>query len=170
MQKILQNEGIEVLIPEYEENIGDCTKIITNHEETIINKSIKSCINLIADYYCINLKSNRKYYGRELGIKNNVPIIINSQIIYIPFKARKPLCKNDSASGYINIMSISKITEQNKKGIFITKRNKKIITYQTEITLRKEINYGKLAKLLYYQKNYNQTNIAENPELYKTNK
>lgn len=165
MQKILENEVIEILIPKYVENLGNCTEIITKSKEMIVNKSIKSCIKNLAEYYCINLSSIRKQYGKELGIKNKVPIIVNSNLIYVPFKAREPLCKNDYASGYINIMSISQIAEENKRGVFIITNNKKIKTLQSKDALRRAVNYGKLAKITYYQKNSYQK-VCEQKEPY----
>lgn len=153
MKNILKNERIEVLIPKYEENMGNCTKVITDNDEILVHKSIKSCINNLADDYNINLRSIRKNYGKELGIKNKVPIIINYYMIYVPFKARKPLCKNDTASGYININYIKDVIERNHHGIFITEHDEEIITLQRKEVLNKEIILGKMSQVLYYNKN-----------------
>lgn len=153
MKKLLKDERIEVLIPKYEENMGNCTKVITDNDEILVNKSIRSCLNTIADNYNINLKSNRKNYGKELGIKNKVPIIINYHMIYVPFKARKPICKNDTASGYININFVKDIIEKNHVGIFVTSKDQEIKTLQKKELLKREINLGILSQIIYYNKN-----------------
>jgi hypothetical protein len=148
MNKKIKYDEVVALIPKYKEDIGNCTEIIREKEENyIIEKPVNTCLKNIADHYCVNLKANRKVYGKVLGIKNKVPIALSDKHVFIFFKARKPIIKNDGANGYIDIKHIKEIYQEHEKVYIELLDGRKIEADQDLETLRKNHTYGKIVKM-----------------------
>jgi len=141
-------DEVVALIPKYQEDIGNCTEVVREKEENYISKKpVKTCLKNIADHYCVNLKANRKVYGELLGIKNKVPIALSDKHVFIFFKARKPIFKNDGANGYVDINYIGEIYEEKGKVYIELLDGRKIQTNQDISTSRKNLTYGKIVKM-----------------------
>jgi len=141
-------DKVVALIPKYKEDIGNCTEIISEKEESYIaKKPVNTCLKNIADHYCVNLKANRKVYGKVLGIKNKVPIALSDKHVFIFFKARKPIIKNDGANGYVDINYIKEIYEEKGKVYIELIDGRKIESEEDFSTLRKNFTYGKIVKM-----------------------
>jgi hypothetical protein len=111
----IKYDNVLAVRPEYIKDKGDCTEIIYESGETYITeRTISSFMNTMAYYYNTDLRANRYNYGEKLGIKNNVPIVFSDKHILVPYKARKPWNKKDSAYGYINLFSYSNLYEGQK--------------------------------------------------------
>ncbi len=65
----------------------------------------------------MDLQAARKYYGDLLSMKNLIPIPFTEEDVFIPTKVRKPLYRNDGATGFINIRYIEKVVEYNEQVI-----------------------------------------------------
>lgn len=148
IQDIIE-EKILAILPIYTKNYGNNTKIITLNKEYIINKSVKTILKHIAGYYLIDLKYLRNYCRDILGTINVIPIIYNSENIFIPFKARKPMFKNDGALGYFNINYLSEICKENNDVFIYLNSDIKIKCYQSYKTIIKHVNDGKLIGNVY---------------------
>ncbi|MDW7668655.1 MAG: competence protein ComK [Bacillota bacterium] len=141
-------DEVIAFIPKYKEDIGNCTEIIREKEENYITqKPVNTCLKNIADHYCVNLKANRKVYGKVLGIKNKVPIALSDKHVFIFFKARKPIFKNDGANGYIDINYIKEIYQDKEKVFIELTDGRKIKAEQDLSTMRKNYTYGKIVKM-----------------------
>ncbi|MFZ7131029.1 MAG: competence protein ComK [Eubacteriales bacterium] len=141
-------DKVVALIPKYKEDIGNCTEIIREKEESYITeKTVNTCLKNIADHYCVNLKANRKVYGKVLGIKNKVPIALSDKHVFIFFKARKPIIKNDGANGYVDINYIKEIYQDHQKVYIELVDGRKIRAEQDLESLRKNHTYGKIVKM-----------------------
>ena len=148
MNKNEKYNEVVALIPKYKEDIGNCTEVVKEKEESYITKKpVNTCLKNIADHYCVNLKANRKVYGELLGIKNKVPIALSDKHVFIFFKARKPIFKNDGANGYIDINYIKEIYEEEDKVYIELLDGRKIQTDQDIATIKKNITYGKIVKM-----------------------
>jgi hypothetical protein len=148
MSKNINYDEVVALIPKYKEDLGNCTEIIREKEENyILEKPVNTCLKNIADHYCVNLKANRKVYGKVLGIKNKVPIALSDKHVFMFFKARKPIIKNDGANGYIDINYIKEIYEEKEKVYIELIDGRKIETDQEIDSLRKNYSYGKIVKM-----------------------
>ncbi len=148
MKENKRYDEVIALIPKYKEDIGNCTEIIREKEESYITKKpVNTCLKNIADHYCVNLKANRKVYGEILGIKNKVPIALSDKHVFIFFKARKPIFKNDGANGYVDINYIKEIYENDEKVCIVLIDGRKIQAEQDLVTMRKNYTYGKIVKM-----------------------
>ncbi|NMA87342.1 MAG: hypothetical protein GX968_08465, partial [Tissierellia bacterium] len=153
MEKIISEE-LMAFLPVYIESKGNCTSIHTmaggNYH---IEKSLKSFLNQLAEYYIVDLRAVRKYYGESLFIKNLVPIPLNQENIFIPLKVRKPICKNDGSIGYVNLKYIEK-TRENRGKTIIHLKNKTIINSLNTIdTVNNHIKNGNMVRNLYMERN-----------------
>ncbi|HZJ99798.1 MAG TPA: hypothetical protein VFC79_07315 [Tissierellaceae bacterium] len=113
MHDVFKGEILAIL-PKYISDRGNCTIVVKEEGKTIIlNKSIKTTINLLGKYYMIDLAEVKKRY-REIVLSTNlIPIPLSKRDIFVPLKTRYPIFKNDGAFGYINLRFIEKIKTEN---------------------------------------------------------
>src|SRR6056297_2415650 len=148
MSTKINYDEIIALIPKYEENIGNCTELLKEDSRSYItDKPVNTCLKNMADHYCINLKANRKVYGKMLGIRNKVPIALSDKHVFIFFKARSPIFKNDGANGYVDINYIKEIYEYKEQVYIELIDGRKIKAEQDMATMRKNYTYGKIVKM-----------------------
>ncbi len=76
-----------------------------------------------------------------------MPIALSDKHVFIFFKARKPIFKNDGANGYIDINYIKEIYEEEDKVYIELLDGRKIQTDQDIATIKKNITYGKIVKM-----------------------
>lgn len=111
MEKIL-DDIIVAFVPHYVKDKGNCTLVYTiGSGPIVIEKNIKTFIKNLCKHYMIDLAETRKRYKKMILYPNMLPIPLSKNDIYIPFKTRIPLAKNDGALGYINMNYIKKISE-----------------------------------------------------------
>jgi len=154
LKNLLKCSKIDALLPIYENNIGNCTEIITTEATLIKTITVETCIKNLADFYNISLYHNRLNYGLELGITNKVPIVINEEIIYIYINVREPLFSHDAAYGYIDVNVIDSVFEKEKNAAISMKSGRVIQTRQSLVSLKKMLIYARIAKEIYKEKNY----------------
>lgn|GEM_PF-402032 len=110
-------KGISAIIPDYQPNIGNITRIFDKDGlEYVEKKRVKAILNRLAAIYFVDLAALRKRYSAIIHQRNIIPIPICEHMILIPFKMRKPIIENDGSLGYINHSSIKSIrkTKDNK--------------------------------------------------------
>lgn len=111
MERLFQGE-LMALSPEYVDNKGNCTMVyLKNTEPFIVERTIKSIIRTIAKHYMLDLKEIKNRYRPLISSHNLVPIPLSKEDIFIPFKTRVPICKNDGALSYINMRYIKSIKD-----------------------------------------------------------
>ena len=153
MEKIIYEELIAFL-PVYVQLKGNCTSIYTiGGGNYYVEKSLRTFLKQLTEYYLVDLKAVRKYYGELLAIRNLVPIPLNHDNVFIPLKVRKPICKNDGSIGYINIKYIERVTESSGKTIVYLKDKTTIESLNSLNTVNKHIKNGHIVKRLYNEKN-----------------
>ncbi len=150
----LVSKEIIAIIPLYIDIEGNSTKVITNRQdEEYIYKSIKTFITLLAKYFMIDLNSSRQYYGRIIGSTNIVPLPFDKDNIFVPFKVRKSISKNDGSFGYFNIGFIKDIVEKNSKVFISLEKGYCIEVLQGAETARKNLRNAYIVKQAYYKRN-----------------
>jgi len=153
LEKIIYEELIAFL-PVYVQLKGNCTSIYTiGGGNYYVEKSLRTFLKQLTEYYLVDLKAVRKYYGELLAIRNLVPIPLNHENVFIPLKVRKPICKNDGSIGYINIKYIERVTESSGKTIVYLKDKTTIESLNSLNTVNKHIKNGHIVKRLYNEKN-----------------
>lgn len=106
----LFNEELMAIVPQYIEERGNCTVLYTKGSQpVVINKSIKTVIRLIGKHYMIDLNESRKRYSSLMSSSILVPIALSKKDVFVPFKTRVPMYKNDGAFAYINMNYIQKV-------------------------------------------------------------
>lgn len=152
MKNYVKFNDIEVMLPVYLKDYGNCTEIITSEASIVRNATIETCIKNLADYYNLSLYHNRLNYGEELGITNKVPIVINEDLVYIYINVREPLFKHDAAYGFINLNAIEQVFLKEGKAAILIKSGRIIQTRQSVKSVKKNMLNGRLAKDIYREK------------------
>ena len=152
LEKIIYEE-LMAFIPVYLALKGNCTLLFTNNGGIYeIEKTTRTILRQLCNYYLIDLKATKKYYGNLLGIKNLVPIPFNKENVFIPIKIRRPICKNDGSIGYVNIRYIKKTTESNGNTLVHFLNQKTIESLSSLETVDKHISNGYIAQKLYEER------------------
>jgi thermostable 8-oxoguanine DNA glycosylase len=146
MENIL-NKKIMAFVPEYVENRGNCTTIYTKENEPIIlDRHIKTFIKNICKYYMIDLTATRKRYSKLVISPNMMPIPLSKHDIFIPFKTRVPLAKNDGSLGYVNMRYIKNLSDGDGITTLHLEDNLKIKCLCNISTARKQMKSGYIVK------------------------
>lgn len=149
MEKIL-NKELMAIIPQYVDSRGNCTILYTLEKDPwIIEKSIRTVVKLIAKYYMIDLRETKQRYGPIVSTPNLVPIPLSKKDVFVPFKVRTPMYKNDGAFGYINIKHIDKISKTGKTSIVYLKDGMKIKCLCSLATVEKHMKNGNIVSRCY---------------------
>lgn len=152
MKETLKFNEIEALLPIYVKDKGNCTEIIMKDDSFIRNATIETCVKNLADYYNISLYHNRINYGKELGITNKVPLVINENLVYVYVNVRKPMFKHDAAYGYVDINSVKEVILKDGYAAILMNSGNVIQTRQSIVSLKRGILNGRLAKDIYKEK------------------
>lgn len=154
LRSLLKYNKIDAMLPVYVNGVGNCTEIVTAEASQIKSLTIETCIKNLADYYNISLYHNRINYGRELGIVNKVPIVINENFIYIYINVRKPLFNHDAAYGYVAFGSIDDVYEHEGYALIRLQSGRMIQTRQSVSSIKKMMLYARLSKDIYKERNF----------------
>lgn len=141
-------KDISAVIPYYDKNGGNFTKIITKQGEEITDtRRVKTVLGELVKFYALDLTMIRRKYGSFICQRNIVPIPINSEVTLVPFKLRKPLYIKDGSLGYIVLEDIKEtLEEQGSNGTIILKNGTKVKTMESKKSCNKHINNGKIIK------------------------
>lgn len=101
-------ENIIAVYPIYENGTGDIVKVIWEDKTECRYVKMRSFMESFLKYHYIDYASFRKRFGDIVGVKNLIPILADDDI-YIPFKARKTVSKNDSSFGYYSLKNLKDI-------------------------------------------------------------
>ncbi|SHI69187.1 hypothetical protein SAMN02745751_00810 [Dethiosulfatibacter aminovorans DSM 17477] len=146
-RKEINYDDVVALVPKYEKDIGDCTEVHTKDGNHFLEmKNVKACVDRMADYYCTNLKANRRVYGTMLNIKNKVPYIFSDKHVMVHFKARNPRCKRDGANGCFDVYYFNGFVREDGCEYVALKNGDRLKLEQTVESCKKYVNYGNLLK------------------------
>lgn len=154
MENIIRND-IMAIVPEYIHNKGNCTRIYTRAGIFEVEKTIKTVIRNISNYYHLDLKQSNITCKKIFYTKKNLPIPFTPNDIFIMVKTRKPLFKDDGAYGYVRINTIKNIVfekdkDLNPRIIFDNKESLEVLC--TLRTLYKNLKNGEIIEMLLNQK------------------
>jgi hypothetical protein len=145
MKKNIEYNKVGAAVPEYTKGLGDCTVIyFIDGKRHLKKQNINRFMEDMADYYCVNLKANRRVYGKELNIKNKVPYIFSDKHVMVPYKSRKPINKRDGASGYFDVNHFQGFVQEGDGEYILLKNGVKLKMEQKSETCGKYVNYAKL--------------------------
>lgn len=99
---------IDGFLPFYTEDGHDQTCILLkNGDKEYSPYAIKHFIPHLLFDTGLDVRSTRLWATKITGLKQNLPLVIDDQNIFIPIKFRKPLKSTTTAFGYINYTSIA---------------------------------------------------------------
>jgi hypothetical protein len=137
----IKYDNVLAVRPEYIQDKGDCTEIIYESGETYITeRTINSFMNIMAHYFNTDLRANRYNYGKKLGIKNNVPIVLSDKYIFVPYKVRKPMSKRDCAYGFINLFNYADLYEGQEDNFIVTTEGIKLKLCERIVSFSRRVN------------------------------
>ena len=149
MKNIFKGE-VMALIPTYVKDQGNSTILFKKGKKhLIINKTIKTCLYLLCKYYMVDLDEVRKRYRPIIISTNLVPISLSRKDIFIPFKTRVPICKNDGAFSYINLRYIDKLKDREDGPIVYLQDKTKIHCLSKITTVENHIKNGRIISRCY---------------------
>lgn len=148
-------QGVAALIPIYQPNIGNGTKVVTEAGEDYVDgRTMRSVVKLLCKYYTIHVEYCREKYGRIINQRISVPLPIHEGLLLIPFKMRKPISSKDGACGYINLYAIQDLGEAEEGAMVILKNGLEVHCLHRLKTVQQHINNAKLiAKDTFHYKN-----------------
>ena len=149
MEEIFQEE-VMAIVPKYVESKGNCTTVHRKGlDPLVLDKTIKTVIKLVGKYYMIDLNSMKKRYSSLLSSRNLIPIPLSRNDIFIPFKTRIPMYKNDGAFSYINMKYIKEIKQKQNTTIVILNNGLEIECLCSMDTVNKHLRNGKVMSRCY---------------------
>ncbi len=152
MKNKLEFNQIDAMLPVYVKDKGNCTEVITAEASYIKSTTVETCIKQLADYYNISLYHNRINYGRELGISNKVPVVVNENSVYIYVNVREPMFKHDAAYGYVDLNAVDQVEQESGLAVILMNSGKTIKTRQSIKSLKRSMLNGRLARDIYKEK------------------
>lgn len=142
-------DGIEAIIPNYDDR-GNCTELYTiDGKIHKIEKCYRTVLNQICEYYLVDLKAARKYFGEITFMKSLVPLSFDGEHVFVPIKVRKPIAKNDGAYGLVNTSYVEKVVEHNDEVIIKLYNNEDIKSLTSIKTTKDSIDRGNVVKREY---------------------
>lgn len=163
MEQIFKEE-IMAIIPKYVESKGNCTIVHRkNLDPLVMEKTIKTVIKLIGKYYMIDLNSMKQRYSSLLSSRNLIPIPLSRNDIFIPFKTRIPMYKNDGAFSYINMKYIKNVKNNNETTKVILNNDLEILCLCNIDTVNKHLRNGKIISKCYEERTMG---VHESEEVY----
>lgn len=87
---------------------GNACLVVTSNEELMyIPCRAQRMRQHLANYNTINSQLLRSLCQQEMGASLNIPLLLpKSEIIYGAFKVRKPMTRNDGATGYFRLQDV----------------------------------------------------------------
>lgn len=163
MKNIFKGE-VMALSPIYVKNQGNSTILLKKGKKPlVVNKTIKTCLHLLCKYYMVDLDEVRKRYKPIILSTNLVPITLSRKDIFIPFKTRVPLCKNDGAFSYINLRYIEKIKNRENCPFVCLEDQTKIQCLSKIATIENHIKNARIISRCYENIGME---VGESPENY----
>lgn len=158
LKDVLESKvNIAALITVYENNRGNCTKIVLeNNKKMLLNQSVKSTIRNIAKYYNIDTIELRKKQEELLNSTYNLPLPITNNMLFIPIKTRIPKVRKDPCSSYINFYQIHKLDK--KDPIIHMNNSDPIKSLNSMATLKKRYTKGRICSKLNNMEDKNKLN------------
>lgn len=164
MKNIFKGE-VMALMPTYVKDQGNSTILFKKGKKhLIINKTIKTCLHLLCKYYMVDLDEVRKRYRPIILSTNLVPITLSKRDIFIPFKTRIPICKNDGAFSYINLRYIEKLKDKENGPLVYLEDKTKIQCLSKITTVENHIKNARIISRCYENIGMG---VAENDEIYR---
>lgn len=149
MENIFKGE-VMALMPTYIKNQGNSTILLKkDFEPVIINKTAKTSLQLLCKYYMVDLNEVRKRYRPIISYTNLIPITLSRKDIFIPFKTRTPICKNDGAFSYINLRYIEKLIDKEGVPIVYLRDNTRIKCLSKFSTVENHIRNARIISKCY---------------------
>lgn len=107
--KELIEQDILVMIPSYEGESGNCTKVHLKEDVMVLKYTLRTFLRKLCSHHHFDLKASNVHYGRLISARSNLPIPINPDRIYIQLKVREPIGKDDGAMGFFKLNGIRRI-------------------------------------------------------------
>lgn len=163
MNNIFKGE-VMALSPTYIKNQGNSTILLKKDKKAlVINKTLQTCLHLLCKYYMVDLDEVRKRYRPIILSTNLVPITLSRCDIFIPFKTRVPICKNDGAFSYINLRYIDRLVNKEDGPLVYLKDKRKIKCISKISTAENHIKNARIISRCYEDIGMR---VAEDRELY----
>jgi hypothetical protein len=137
------NKGVCGLVPIYGRDGGNYTKLIfKNKPSIIVERRIHTILVRLSALFQKDIRLIRKQAREITGQRSMNPLYINSNIILVPFKMRKPIGKDDGAVGYFFSDSIDRVIDSDK-GVKLVLKDGQIFDIQdTYLTAKRHIGYA----------------------------
>ena len=153
------SDQISALIPFYDENGGNASKIYTKDGEVVSDKrTMRWVIKKIAKSYAVDLEALRQKYAKNLSVKQGVPLPFSPQLILVPLKLRSVMVDSDGAGGYVNLLSVQGVEDysdeknNNFKSLIYLEGEQTVPCIFSRKTVDSRLEMGKLTRerYLYY--------------------
>jgi len=105
-------EQVAALVPYYDENGGNATKVFTTSGEIFPDpRSVRWILKRMARVYAVDLEALRERYKNYLGIKQGVPLPLSANVVLVPQKLRRVIVESDGAGGFVNVCAVEGVDD-----------------------------------------------------------
>jgi len=106
--KLLLQEGIIALAPVNLKGLNStCIYTLQGHYED--PRSVSWLMKTIAAHYWMELAELKRYYSRFLGLRHNISIPVDANLVLLPVKTRSAVALGEITVGYMNLMQVQDI-------------------------------------------------------------
>ena len=96
---------IEAALPEYVDGEGDATRLfLADGTDRLVRARLRTVLERLARRHCRSLPLLRAWAKERTALAQTAPLAIASELVLVPFRARRPRIRGDAAMGVVNAM------------------------------------------------------------------
>lgn len=161
-------DRVAALLPSYSEQ-GDCSTIITTDGEKFTEPvRIKTLIRRLAYAQAADLTALRSHAAKVTNKSLFQPLPLTAHLLLLPVKVRQPRVPGDTCTGYVNYHAIGSVEPSQETAcstVIVLKGGAVVSVLWTAITVRRHIQFAKLAAVNSPVLAVRETSTGYEPEL-----
>lgn len=145
-RKWLEN-GMCALLPKYNEFGANSTEILVdNGEKAEDGRKLRVIINELTNSFQKDIRLVRSQASEELRQRAKVPLNIDIGVVFLPFKVRRPIGKDDGSIGFILESALVSLNQQGSGSSITLKGGHEIRVFESIKTSRKLLDNAQRVK------------------------
>jgi hypothetical protein len=139
----------EAFLPINVDNKGDSVQLLFKDGTIeILDMQIQTFLSKLLYYFGTSISANRRRYGKLVGKKHLVPIVLSYGVILVPYNVRETIGKQSKIGWFIS-KEIQEFDKQSQDKTFIQLSNHEIVVMHTEKFCREQLKNARCIELCY---------------------
>ncbi|WP_077210421.1 competence protein ComK [Bacillus dakarensis] len=139
----------QAFVPVYQENVGDSVQVLfKDGSSELLEMRCESFLNKLLYYFGTSLAANRDRFGKLVGKKQLVPVVLSYGTILIPFHVRKPI-GHQTPVGWVIAKEVQGFDPEtkNETTVYLSKHEMKAL--HTEKFCKEQLKNARYLELCY---------------------